>query len=63
MATHPSILAWRMPRTEEPGDLQSMGSKTIGPDRTANTLSSLLPEQNTTCACMLTQSYLLNTGL
>ena len=25
MATHPSILAWRIPRTEEPGELQSMG--------------------------------------
>ena len=27
MATHPSILAWEMPRTEEPGGLQSMGSQ------------------------------------
>ena len=26
MATHSSILAWRTPRTEEPGGLQSMGS-------------------------------------
>ena len=26
MATHPSILAWRIPRTEEPGRLQSVGS-------------------------------------
>ena len=26
MATHPSILAWRIPGTEEPGGLQSMGS-------------------------------------
>ena len=25
MATHSSILAWRIPRTEEPGILQSMG--------------------------------------
>ena len=24
-ATHSSILAWRIPRTEEPGGLQSMG--------------------------------------
>ena len=28
MATHSSILAWRIPRTEEPGGLQSMGSQT-----------------------------------
>ena len=25
MATHPSILAWRIPWTEEPGGLQSLG--------------------------------------
>ena len=30
MATHFSILAWRMPRTEEPGELQSMGSQRTG---------------------------------
>ena len=27
METHSSILAWRIPWTEEPGGLQSMGSK------------------------------------
>ena len=27
MAAHSSILAWRIPRTEEPGELQSMRSK------------------------------------
>ena len=27
MATHTSILAWRIPRTEEPGGLQSLGSQ------------------------------------
>jgi len=32
MATHPSILAWRIPGTEEPGNLQSMGSQRVGPD-------------------------------
>ena len=30
MATHSSTLAWRAPWTEEPGGLQSMGSKTVG---------------------------------
>ena len=29
MATHSSILAWEMPRTEEPGRLQSMGSQRV----------------------------------
>ena len=30
MATHSSILAWRIPWTEEPGGLQSMGSLKVG---------------------------------
>ena len=30
MATHSSILAWRIPWTEELGRLQSMGSKRVG---------------------------------
>ena len=30
MATHTSILAWRIPCTEEPGRLQSMGSQRAG---------------------------------
>ena len=32
MATHSSILAWRIPRTEEPGGLQSRGSQRVGHD-------------------------------
>ena len=32
MATHPSILAWRIPCTEEPGGLQSMESQRIRHD-------------------------------
>ena len=31
-ATHSSILAWKIPRTEEPGRLQSMGSQRVGHD-------------------------------
>ena len=30
MATHSSILAWRIPWTEEPGGLQSIGSQKVG---------------------------------
>ena len=30
MATHSSVLAWRIPWTEEPGGLQSMGSQRVG---------------------------------
>ena len=32
MATHSSILAWKIPWTEEPGKLQSMGSQRVGHD-------------------------------
>ena len=32
MATHSSILAWRIPRREEPGGLQSTGSQRVGHD-------------------------------
>ena len=32
MATHSSILAWRMPWTEEPGRLQSLGLQRVGHD-------------------------------
>ena len=32
MATHSSILAWRIPGTEEPGGLLSMGSLRVGHD-------------------------------
>ena len=31
MATHSSTLAWKIPRMEEPGMLQSMGSQRVGP--------------------------------
>ena len=30
LATHSSILAWKIPLTEEPGRLQSMGSQRVG---------------------------------
>ena len=32
MATHSSILAWRIPRQGEPGGLQPMGSQRVGHD-------------------------------
>ena len=30
MATHYAVLAWRIPWTEQPGGLQSMGSQSVG---------------------------------
>ena len=32
IATHSSIVAWRIPRTEEPGGLRSIGSQRVGHD-------------------------------
>ena len=32
MATHSNILAWRIPWTEEPSELQSMGLQRVGHD-------------------------------
>ena len=42
MATHPSILAWKIPWTEEPNELQSMGSQ-----KSQTRLSTL----RDTCVC------------
>ena len=45
MATHSSILAWRMPWTEEPDGLQSMRSQRVG--------HNLVTEQQQyMCACL-----------
>ena len=37
MATHSSLLAWRIPWTEEPGGLHAMGSQRLGHDWVTNT--------------------------
>ena len=39
MATHSSILALRIPWTEEPGGLQSMGSQRVGHDWATDTFT------------------------
>ena len=40
MATHSSVLAWRIPWTEEPGGLQSMGSQRVGHGWATNAFTS-----------------------
>jgi len=45
MATHSSTLAWKIPRTEKPGRLQSMGSQRVGHDW-ATSLPVFLPEES-----------------
>ena len=42
MATQSSILAWRIPWTEEPGRLQSTGSQRVRHDRATNTFTYIL---------------------
>ena len=46
MATHSSILAWRIPWTEESGGLQPMGPQRFGHDWVTNTLIFILPLVN-----------------
>ena len=46
MAAHSNILAWRIPWTEEPGGLQSMGSQRVGHNCVTNTFSSLSFHRN-----------------
>ena len=41
MATHSSILAWRIPRTEEPGKLQSMEFQTVRHDWVTHKVKNL----------------------
>ena len=39
LATHSSIFVWRIPWTEEPGGLQSMGSQKVGHNWATNTFT------------------------
>ena len=45
MAAHSSILAWRIPWTEEPGGLQFMGSQRVGHDRRNNSFTFIVDLQ------------------
>ena len=64
MATHSSILAWRIPRTEEPGGLQSMGLQRVGQTERINFLNFLtLMPLIIRATCSLTFMYLFLTAL
>ena len=56
MATHSSILAWRIPWTEEPGELQSMGSQRVRYDRMTNTFNHF---QDAPDCCFAKKYYLM----
>ena len=47
MATHSSILAWRIPRTEEPGGLLFIGSQRVGHDQCDLVCSPSVPTTTT----------------
>ena len=55
MATHSNILVWRIPWTEEPGGLQSMGLQRVGDDSVTNTS---LPASRKTTQKLLYELYL-----
>ena len=42
IATHSSILAWRIPWTEEPGRLQSTGSQRVGHDSATSLMIEIM---------------------
>ena len=44
MTTHTSILAWRIPWTEEPGGLQSMGLQRVGHNLETKTICETVDE-------------------
>ena len=55
MAPHSSTLAWKIPWTEEPGRLQSMGSRRVGLDWTTSLSLSCIGEGNGNplqCSCL-----------
>ena len=53
MATHSSTFAWRIPWTEEPGRLQSMGLQRVRHDRGTNMFIFTSPFHSNRLACVL----------
>ena len=57
MATHSSILAWEMPRTEEPDGPQSMGRIKVGLNP-ATTNRSNSKDHTQVCVCAVSYTHL-----
>ena len=51
MAAHSSTLAWNIPQMEEPGRLQSMGSKRVG-HNSATSLQLQVVKARSVCECL-----------
>ena len=62
MATHSSILAWRIPWTEEPGGLQSSKSQRVKEDWVTNTFTFLGTEYNPGCSWGQVSPWCLTPG-
>ena len=61
MATHSNILAWRIPGTEEPNGLPSMGSHRVGHD--SSDLAAGAPKRNSILHSQLPTSTLHLTSI
>ena len=59
MAPHSSTLAWRIPWTEKPGRLQSMGSHRVGHDWSDLAAAAAAVYEIGTTVCDLYQEYIL----
>ena len=57
MATHSSILAWRISGTGEPGGLPSMGSRKVGHDRSNLAAAAAIVN---VCVCVCFGSSLIH---
>ena len=57
IATHSSILAWRIPLSEEPGGLQFMGSQKVGHNWVTNTFNTLSEALKTVVAMSFTKKW------
>ena len=61
MATHSSILAWKIPWTEESGRLQSMGSQRVGHNWVTLLFQVRTQFHSFTCKCPFSKHQLLKT--
>ena len=61
MATHSSVLAWRIPGTGEPGGLPSMGLHRVGHDW-SNLAAAAAPQPGLEPTCSALESEVLTTG-
>ena len=59
MATHSCVLAWRIPGTGEPGGLPSMGSHSVGHDRSALASTAIYIGHTNEATCLCAALYLV----